>query len=125
MPIPLIRLHHVNITMPPEREAECLAFYGDILGLERIPKPPPLDARGGGWFKLGNVDLHVSRETGADGSLSKRHICLQVEDLAAARAHLEAAGVSLEPEETEPYGMVRFFLRDPAGNKLEIAQAAA
>ncbi len=124
MTIGLIRLHHVNITVPPEKEAECLFFYGDILGLERIPKPPPLDARGGGWFKLANADLHVSREDGADGSVSKRHFCLQVEDLTAARAHLEAAGLTLDPEETEPYGMVRFFLRDPAGNKLEIAQAA-
>jgi len=33
------RLHHVNVTVPPELEAATRNFYGAVVGLEQVPKP--------------------------------------------------------------------------------------
>ena len=49
---------------------------------------------------------------------SKRHFALEVDDLAAARGAVTAGGAPIEKEEPG----VRFWTRDPAGNRIEIAQ---
>jgi hypothetical protein len=43
----LLRINHVQLAIPPDREAETRRFYGDVLGLREIPKPAALAARGG------------------------------------------------------------------------------
>jgi catechol 2,3-dioxygenase-like lactoylglutathione lyase family enzyme len=50
---------------------------------------------------------------------SKRHVCLLTEDLAAAKQAAQLAGLAIE-EESRAEGLTRFFLRDPAGNRVEI-----
>ena len=47
MDFEIVRLDHVQLAMPPGREAEAEAFYSGLLGLVRLPKPEPLAARGG------------------------------------------------------------------------------
>ena len=37
-------LHHVQLAMPRGGEAEAERFYGDLLGIPRVPKPPNLEA---------------------------------------------------------------------------------
>jgi catechol 2,3-dioxygenase-like lactoylglutathione lyase family enzyme len=53
--------------------------------------------------------------------VSKRHVCFLVPDLATARAHIVQHGVAIE-EESVAEGLHRFFIRDPAGNRIEIGQ---
>jgi len=53
------------------------------------------------------------------GPKSKRHICFLTADLAAAKAAVLRAGVAIE-EESVAEGLSRFFVRDPAGNRIEI-----
>src|SRR5205807_686128 len=43
----IVRLDHVQLAMPPGREDEAEAFYSGLLGLQRVPKPAALAARGG------------------------------------------------------------------------------
>jgi len=114
-------IDHVQITVPPSLEDAAITFYEETLGLARVAKPEPLASRGGAWFQIGAVQLHVSLEDGAGETTSKRHICLMVDDLEAAQQALLAAGCDIVPEETQPDGMSRFFTFDPAGNRLEIA----
>ena len=114
-------IDHVNLRVPPELEAQCLAFYGETLGLPRIEKPAELAKRGGAWFKAGLHELHISLEPGADGWASQRHVCLLVDSLDRAQTKLEAAGVGLDEGISEAEGLRRFFIRDPAGNRIEIA----
>jgi hypothetical protein len=45
-------LDHVQIAMPAGGEDAARAFYGALLGLPEIPKPPDLATRGGVWFML-------------------------------------------------------------------------
>ena len=43
-------IHHVQLACPPGTEPALREFYGSVLGLAEIPKPPALAARGGCWF---------------------------------------------------------------------------
>lgn len=57
---------------------------------------------------------------GADGP---GHVCFAVPEAAldAWRARLEAAGVAIEHEQVWPGGGRSLYLRDPAGNSVELA----
>src|ERR1051326_5226163 len=43
----VVGIDHVQLAMPAGGEADAERFYGDVLGLRRVPKPPPLAVRGG------------------------------------------------------------------------------
>jgi catechol 2,3-dioxygenase-like lactoylglutathione lyase family enzyme len=116
----VIGIDHVQIAVPRRLEAECLTFYRDVIGLSEIPKPEELRERGGAWFQVGQVQLHIGVDS-EPSPRSKRHVCLLVRDLAAAKAQLSERGVAIE-EESRAEGLLRFFIRDPAGNRIEIGQ---
>ncbi len=44
-------LDHVQLAMPPGEEDRARVFYRDVLGLQEVPKPADLAARGGGGSK--------------------------------------------------------------------------
>jgi catechol 2,3-dioxygenase-like lactoylglutathione lyase family enzyme len=112
----LRRVAHVNLSIDDVERAR--RFYGEVLGLEPIARPADA-GRAGCWFRLGEVELHLSLEEGAENARSKRHVAFEVTDLEAVRARLASAGAILE--EAKPMaGVRRFFARDPAGNRLEL-----
>lgn len=124
MSIGVTRIDHVQVTGPRPLEAEMLRFYGEVLGLERIPKPTGSARRGGAWFRHGAVQVHVSLEDVEPTvqRASKRHVCYLVADLAAAERALRAEGVDILADPTPEPGWPRFYVRDPAGNRIEIAR---
>ena len=63
-------LDHVQIAAPPGCEAQARHFYGELLGLAELRKPPPLQPRGGVWFALGEVQLHIGSSSWARPSYS-------------------------------------------------------
>jgi catechol 2,3-dioxygenase-like lactoylglutathione lyase family enzyme len=111
-------IDHVQIAVPRALEDQCLRFYREVLALPEIEKPQELKARGGAWFQVGALQMHVGLDPDASPR-SKRHICLLVHDLAAAKAAILSQGVAIE-EESRAEGLSRFFVRDPAGNRIEI-----
>jgi catechol 2,3-dioxygenase-like lactoylglutathione lyase family enzyme len=120
MSLGISAIDHVQMTVPKALEVQALAFYRTVLGLKEIPKPDELRARGGAWFEVGALQFHI----GVDPDpwpKSKRHICFLVPDLARAKAAVVAQGVPVE-EEGFAEGLARFFIRDPAGNRIEIGQ---
>jgi len=122
MSLNITAINHVQVTVPPFLEQACIAFYRDLLGLSQIEKPEPLASRGGAWFEIGVTQLHISLEDDADGTKSKRHICYEVESLDEARSYLRSQGMAISDEATEPNGLKRFFIRDPAGNRVDIGE---
>ena len=117
-------IHHVNVTVPKSFEDAAKHFYGVVMGLEEVPKPEDSRGRGGAWYQLGPVQLHLSLEgpLGED-CISKRHVCYTVSDLAEAEERFRNAGVEVLPDDLPTPGWPRFYVRDPGGNRLEIAQA--
>ena len=120
MSLGILGMDHVQIAVPKAQEAQCLAFYRDVLALTEIEKPEHLKARGGAWFQVGPIQMHVGIDP-EPSPKSKRHICFLVADLAAAKAAVEARGATIE-DEGKAEGLTRFFVRDPSGNRIEIGQ---
>lgn len=116
----IVRLDHVQLAMPPEGEAEAERFYAGLLGLERVPKPEALAARGGCWFQRGAVQLHLGAEAGFRPA-RKAHPALVVSGYDALCAKLRAAGVSVRPSEELP-GVRRCHVDDPFGNRIELIE---
>lgn len=113
-------IDHVQLTVPRDLEGASLDFYRNVLGLTEIEKPAELRARGGAWFQVGTLQFHIGIDP-EPWPKSKRHVCFQVPDLAKARAAALAKNVVIE-EEGVAEGLKRFFVRDPAGNRIEIGQ---
>ena len=117
-------IHHVNVTVPQSLEDQAKHFYGFVMGLMEVPKPETSRGRGGAWYQLGEVQLHLSiEEPRGENCISKRHVCYTVSDLAEAEQRFREAGVEIVPDDLPTPGWSRFYVRDPGGNRLEIAQA--
>jgi catechol 2,3-dioxygenase-like lactoylglutathione lyase family enzyme len=117
-------IHHVNVTVPRSLEDTAKHFYGVVMGLQEVPKPEASRGRGGAWYQLGRVQLHLSIEDGlGENCIGKRHVCYTVSDLAEAERQFRNAGVEIIPDDIPTAGSSLFYVRDPGGNRLEIAQA--
>ena len=114
-------LHHVNVTVPKSLEDATKRFYAEVMGMQEVPKPEELRKRGGAWYQLGPVQLHLSIENLEGAPVSKRHVCYTVTDLAAAEERFRSFGVEIIPDDQPMPDWPRFYGRDPGGNKLEIA----
>jgi catechol 2,3-dioxygenase-like lactoylglutathione lyase family enzyme len=111
----------VNVTVPRALERAAKDFYR-TLGLEEVPKPEASRGRGGAWYQLGSVQLHLSLEDGHDERPSTRHVCFVVENLHRAHDYLASAGVEILPDPRPVPGTRRFYVHDPGGNLIEIAE---
>src|SRR4051812_30838625 len=115
-------IDHVQVAAPAGCEAEARAFYGALLGLEELPKPEALAARGGCWFGAGAQELHVGVEA-EFAPARKAHPSFVVTDLDALAARLTETGIEVEFDDLIP-GVRRFETTDPFGNRLEFRDAA-
>ena len=115
-----MRIGHVQLAMPEEGEDEARRFFGRLLGMEEVPKPSALAARGGCWFRADDCEVHL----GVDPDFRpqrKAHPAFVVPDLRALAARLEQAGLAVEWDDRIP-GVDRFYVHDPFGNRLEFQQ---
>jgi catechol 2,3-dioxygenase-like lactoylglutathione lyase family enzyme len=117
----LQRLHHVQLAIPPDGEPDCRRFWGDIIGMTEVPKPPALAARGGCWFRGGGLEVHLGVEADFVPA-SKAHPGVLVSGLDALAARFAAAGVTVRWDGEFP-GYRRFYADDPFGNRLEFLEA--
>ena len=113
-------IHHVQLACPPGSERVLREFYCGVLGLEEVPKPPVLAARGGCWFRGPGIELHLGVEADFRPA-AKAHPGLLVSDLGAWAEKLRDAGAPVEFDDDFP-GMRRFYSQDPHGNRLEFLE---
>jgi catechol 2,3-dioxygenase-like lactoylglutathione lyase family enzyme len=118
--VPVIGLDHVQLAMPANGEARAREFYGVILGLTEISKPPHLAPRGGLWFQCGGLQLHLGVE-GEFRPARKAHPGLLVRDLPDMVRACKAAGFPTHGDEPIE-GFDRVFVADPFGNRLELLE---
>jgi catechol 2,3-dioxygenase-like lactoylglutathione lyase family enzyme len=119
--VSVLGIDHVQVAAPAGCEADARAFYGELLGLDELPKPESLAARGGCWFRAGAQELHVGVED-PFAPARKAHPGFLVDDLAALAERLRGAGVEVVPDESMP-SVERAYAADPFGNRLELRQA--
>ena len=117
----VVGLHHVQIACPVGSEDALRSFYGGLVGLPEIAKPPVLAARGGVWFRVGAHELHCGVEESFVPA-RKAHPAIAVTDLDGLAAALQSAGLELAWDSSIP-GIQRFHTSDPVGNRVEFQQA--
>jgi catechol 2,3-dioxygenase-like lactoylglutathione lyase family enzyme len=120
--VTLVALDHVQLAMPRGREDEARVFYGGLLGLAEVAKPPSLAKRGGCWFERGAVKVHLGVEHDFRPA-RKAHPAFLVDDLAALSRALESAGHPVKADRAIA-GVQRGFVDDPFGNRIELIQAS-
>lgn len=120
----MMKLHgidHVQLAMPPGGEASARAFYSGILELVEVPKPARLAARGGLWFELGPIKIHLGVEQEFRPA-KKAHPALVIDDLTELTRRCQVAGHKVTPD-FELEGCNRAYVEDPFGNRIEFIES--
>jgi glyoxylase I family protein len=113
-----LAVHHVSINVDDVDAA--LDFYTGILGLTARADRPDFGF-GGAWLDAGGQQVHLIEGTVPEGN--GEHFALLVADLAETIAELRERGVTVS--DSMPVGRGdQAFLHDPAGNLIELHQAA-
>lgn len=105
------------VTVPARDHEESAHFYGSVLGLPFVKRWGDMPAS---EFQAGNVTLAVMDPTafGQEFHAHRLPIALQVDDVPAARAHLEAQGVAFASDLIDSGACHQAIFHDPAGNTL-------
>jgi uncharacterized protein YndB with AHSA1/START domain/catechol 2,3-dioxygenase-like lactoylglutathione lyase family enzyme len=111
------------VSIPSRDLAAAAEFYGNVLGLEESsrwqrPGQEPLGIE----FETGTVTLALMapEQVGIPFQPHKVPIALQVDDVAAARAELEARGVEFKGETIDSGVCHQAIFEDPDGNVLDL-----
>jgi YD repeat-containing protein len=114
------RINHVSI--PADDLDASARFYEDLFGAERIPTarfPEPVL-----WLRVGTNQLHLFTSD-EDEPQPRQHLAFDVDDFDAVYAKAKELGILDSrafgsPLRTHPAGWAQLYLRDPAGNLVEV-----
>jgi lactoylglutathione lyase len=109
---------HVSISATDLEESA--RFYKDFFGMEEVPSP---DFSGPvRWLRVGGLQLHLFLDE--DPAPERHHFALDVDDFEAAYRRAEEFDVRdkgrFATVRELPDGAVQMYLRDPAGNLVEV-----
>lgn len=100
---------------------ESARFYKELFDMEDIPAPDfPFQVR---WLRVGDLQLHLIQ--GEEAAPPAHHVGIDVDDFEAA--YLKAKELDVREKEGYfsnlyelPDGAVQMYVRDPAGNLVEV-----
>jgi YD repeat-containing protein len=115
-----VRFNHVSIHA--EDLEESTRFYEDLFGMERLPTPRFRQRVQ--WLRLGDQQLHLFQRDGTEPPRF-HHVALDVDDFEAAYRKARELGLLDtdtwdSPIREHPSGWVQMYIRDPAGNLVEV-----
>ncbi|EIM29493.1 VOC family protein [Microvirga lotononidis] len=92
-------------------------FYGDVLGMDV--------AMDMGWIMTftadGSMTPQISVMTEGGSGTAVPDISIEVDDLSDVHQRMQAAGFAIEyGPASEPWGVTRFYVRDPVGRLVNI-----
>lgn len=116
----VLGIDHIQIAAPAGCEDTARQFYGELLGMEEIPKPENLRGSGGCWFLCGSQEVHIGIQNDFV-SAKKAHPGFTVQRLEPLRARLIEAECIISEDPPIP-GRSRFFTHDPFGNRIEFLE---
>jgi catechol 2,3-dioxygenase-like lactoylglutathione lyase family enzyme len=116
-----IGINHVSVSAS-DLEAS-VRFYTEVFGMERVPAPT-FAGQAVAWLRLGNQQLHLFQREGAPAP-QFHHFGIDVDDFEGAYTRVRE--LEIRDELTFfggifelPGGEAQMYLRDPAGNLVEI-----
>lgn len=114
-----MKINRIVANIPTPDPAVVDSFYRDLLGLELL-----MDH---GWIRTygsaARMTVQVSFASEGGGGTAVPDLSIEVDDLDEALRRVHAAGIPLEygPAQ-EPWGVRRFYVRDPLGKLVNILQ---
>lgn len=110
-------IQHVTQEVPPPQLEACVKFYS-IIGFAQVRVPAGIEGRAL-WLERGTTQIHLMpREDAAPPS---GHVGIVVARYDEVLAQLRDEGHEIEPRR-EHWGSPRAYVRDPAGNLVELMQ---
>jgi glyoxylase I family protein len=124
-------LHHVAVVVSDL--ARSKHFYGGVLGLQEIARPP--FSFDGAWYRAGDRDLHLivaqdpTFREGKGINTQDGHLAFRVKSFRAALAYLESQGFrqtddepgrSMRVNTNSVAGFPQIYVMDPDRNMIEI-----
>ena len=112
-----MKVKRIVANVEAQTPAAAIRFYQDVLGLELLMDLGWIATHGSGQNM--NVQISFMSEGGSDTPTPD--LSIEVDDLDAALERIQAAGFPIEygPAE-EPWGVRRFYVRDPFGKLVNI-----
>jgi catechol 2,3-dioxygenase-like lactoylglutathione lyase family enzyme len=115
-------MHHVGLCVTDITRAK--AFYGGVLGLRELPRPP-FDF-GGAWYQVGQCQLHLivhppTRTMRGTREIDARdgHLAIRVHSYEATLHHLRSHGIECLERPDNPTPWAQIYVTDPDGNVVE------
>jgi lactoylglutathione lyase len=115
------RLNHVSVHADDMKAS--IRFYEEIFGADRVPTPnfgfPVV------WLQVGEQQIHLFQRIAAEAPRF-HHLSFDVDDFEAVFLKAQELGCLHEEEgggglvREHPTGWVQMYLRDPAGNLIEV-----
>ena len=115
-----LRVNHVSIHAHDLEESA--RFYEELFGLRRVPagafRDPVI------WLALGDSQLHLFQREDAEAPRA-HHLAIDVDDFGAVYRKAKERGLLdgdtwQQRARYHPKGWVQMYLRDPAGNLVEV-----
>jgi len=114
------RVNHVSIHADDLEES--VRFYEELFGMERVPAPnfqEPVV-----WLRLGDQQLHIFQRNDVEAPRA-HHLGLDVDDFESVYRLAKERGLCdgetwHQSVRYHPAGWVQMYLRDPAGNLVEV-----
>ena len=112
-----MRIHRLIANIETSDVDKADGFYHDVLGLERV-----MDL---GWIRTygsnSKMTVQVSFATEGGSGTPVPDLSIEVENIETALARVKKAGIPIEyGPESEPWGVRRFYVRDPFGKLINI-----
>ena len=115
-------IHHVSLPVTDLEKAKM--FYGNVLGLKEI-KRPPFDFPGA-WYEVGQQQLHLIVYEEAQtlrriDNLDTKdgHLAIRVTNYYETLAYLKQQNVDIDTRPKSTSGFAQIFCKDPDNNLIE------
>lgn len=114
-----MRINRITANIETSDINRADAFYHDVLGLDRI-----MDH---GWIRTygsnSKMTIQISVASEGGSGTPVPDLSIEVDSIETAIMRVKKAGIPIEyGPQSEPWGVRRFFIRDPFGKLINILQ---
>jgi catechol 2,3-dioxygenase-like lactoylglutathione lyase family enzyme len=119
----ILSINHIQLVAEKDLVLKLRDFYCDVVGLSEGFRPA--FERFGFWLYIGDKDvLHLITPKDGDGRSSKKssfdHVAFKAGDYEAVLKKLKTLNIPFEEKPIPEMKNHQIFLRDPAGNRVEL-----
>jgi len=119
----ILSINHIQLVAEKDLVLKLRDFYCDVVGLREGFRP--VFERFGFWLYIGDKDvLHIITPKEGDGRSPKKssfdHVAFKTANYQAVLKKLESLNITFEEKPIPGMTAHQIFLRDPAGNRVEL-----